>query len=172
MIPVPAIVEHAPVGRADFLGAMRQVANPVTVVATDGPAGRHGATVSAFSSVSADPPTILVCLRADSRIADLVAANSVFSVHVLSEDDAEVARIFAGQRDASQADRFAVMRKPNEDHPAIPCATTLHCRLSRIHREHSHKIFIGAVVRVDPCGRRPLIHHDGAFRRLDAETLS
>jgi flavin reductase (DIM6/NTAB) family NADH-FMN oxidoreductase RutF len=48
---------------------MRRVASSVTVVTTDGAAGRFGTTVSAFSSVSADPPTVLVCLFAQSRIA-------------------------------------------------------------------------------------------------------
>ena len=55
-------------GRDNFLQAMRRVASSVTVVTTDGPHGRHGATVSAFCSVSADPPSVLICLRADSRI--------------------------------------------------------------------------------------------------------
>ena len=55
--------------RDAYVHAMRRVASSVAVVTTDGPAGCHGATVSAFSSVSADPPTILVCLRGGSRIA-------------------------------------------------------------------------------------------------------
>ena len=46
--------------RDDFLNGMRYVANSVTVVTTDGKAGISGATVSAFSSVSADPPMVLV----------------------------------------------------------------------------------------------------------------
>ena len=67
------------VPREDFLRAMRCVASSVTVVTTDGPGGRHGATVSAFCSLSADPPSALVCLKAESRIARLVAAQPAFS---------------------------------------------------------------------------------------------
>jgi len=65
---------------------MRQVAATVTVVTTDGPSGQAGATVSAFTSLSADPPSVLVCLRADSRIARAVQDNGVFCVNVLPED--------------------------------------------------------------------------------------
>ena len=54
--------------REEFIEALRGVASSVSVVTTDGAAGRHGATVSAFCSVSADPPTLLVCLRGQSRI--------------------------------------------------------------------------------------------------------
>jgi flavin reductase (DIM6/NTAB) family NADH-FMN oxidoreductase RutF len=48
------------VARDPFIRAMRGVANSVAIVTTDGVAGRHGATVSAFCSVSADPPSVLV----------------------------------------------------------------------------------------------------------------
>ena len=64
--------------RQDFINAMRTVASSVSVVTTDGPVGRHGATVSAFCSVSADPPTLLVCLNSGSRIARTVAENGQF----------------------------------------------------------------------------------------------
>ena len=84
------------VDRDAFLAAMRQVAATVTVVTTDGLAGRAGATVSAFSSLSADPPSVLVCLRTDSRIARAVIENGAFCVNVLAEDAVEVARAFAG----------------------------------------------------------------------------
>ena len=64
---------HSDQQRTAFIHAMRGVAASVTVVTTNGKAGRRGATVSAFCSVSADPPTILVCLNKSSGIADAVA---------------------------------------------------------------------------------------------------
>ena len=82
--------------RADFVAAMRGVANSVTIVTTDGPAGRCGATVSAFASVSADPPMVLVCLHAQSTIAALAQENGVFCVNVLPEGAGELAVRFAG----------------------------------------------------------------------------
>ena len=56
------------VDRKLFTEAMRHVAQSVTVVTTKGKNGAAGATVSAFSSLSADPPSVLICLRSDSRI--------------------------------------------------------------------------------------------------------
>ncbi|MEQ9673623.1 MAG: flavin reductase family protein, partial [Roseovarius indicus] len=85
------------VPREDFISAMRRVAASVTVVTTDGPAGRAGATVSAFSSVSADPPTVLVCLHAQSRIAGFVQENKRFCVNVLPERFSDIADRFAGR---------------------------------------------------------------------------
>ena len=63
------------------------------VVTTDGPGGRYGATVSAFSSVSADPPTILVCLKSESRIARAVAVNGTLCVNVLPQGGADIAKL-------------------------------------------------------------------------------
>lgn len=63
-------VTDQPLQRDDFIAAMRQIASTVAVVTTAGPGGKHGATVSSFCSVSADPPTMLVCLHGASRIAE------------------------------------------------------------------------------------------------------
>jgi flavin reductase len=94
------------VERKNFVRAMRSVANSVAVVTTDGPAGRHGATVTAFCSVSADPPSVLVCLRIESRIAQAVTRNSMFCVNVLKDSASNIADRFAGRSDATSMDRF------------------------------------------------------------------
>ena len=52
---------------------------------------KHGANVSAFASVSADPPTVMVCLRSDSRIAKAVVQNKNFAACVLAKNTAEMA---------------------------------------------------------------------------------
>ena len=87
----PKVSERPPVKREDFIAAMRHVASSVTVVTTNGASGKHGATVSAFASVSADPPTVMVCLRSDSRIAKAVVQNKNFAACVLAKNTAEMA---------------------------------------------------------------------------------
>jgi hypothetical protein len=96
---------HA-VSRELFITGMRQVASSVAVVTTSGPAGQHGTTVSAFSSVSADPPQLLVCLRSASRIASAVAANGAFCLNILSHRNPHVAERFSGIHDSTVTDRF------------------------------------------------------------------
>jgi flavin reductase len=100
-------VGHAVVERDVFIEAMSRAVTGVTVVTTDGPAGRAGMTVSAMSSVSADPPTLLVCVNAASRTGTAIERNGVFCVNVLDSSQAAVADRFAG-RDAKTTDRFAV----------------------------------------------------------------
>jgi flavin reductase len=150
--------------REAFISAMRHVAATVTVVTTDGPAGRMGATVSAFTSLSADPPSVLVCLKADSRIAEAVRNNGVFCVNILPEDAVEVAKTFAGAFDMERPDRFhGVEVTPTDEGPILPRATAFACSLNHVVVHGSHAICIGNVAGISNAGEKPLSYLDGSF---------
>ena len=112
-----------------FIEAMRHVAQSVTVVTTQGEDGPTGATVSAFSSLSADPPSVLVCLRSDSRIGLAVGRNQVFCVNVLPEGASALAGHFAGRFDAEEPNRFG----------AIDCRHSQRASSKRRHRLRMHR---------------------------------
>ena len=151
--------------RDDFIAAMRRVAASVTVVTTDGPAGRHGATVSAFNSLSADPPSVLICLRSDSHIARVVMANACFCVNVLPEDAPDLAQRFSGAQDQEVSDRFdGIPLAPSKANcPALAGATAFHCRLEDCAAHGSHLILIGQVSLVSRGDAAPLAWMDGRF---------
>jgi len=155
-----------PAARATFIRAMRAVASSVTVVTTDGAAGRHGATVSAFCSVSADPPTVLVCLKADSRIARSVAANGAFCVNVLPRAREDIADRFAGRDDHRLSDRFEGIDCAGKPAPVIAGATAFLCRLQDSHESGTHRIFIGHVTQVLEGAAEPLAYLNGAYHRV------
>lgn len=150
--------------RQNFIDAMRQVASTVTVVTTDGPGGQMGATVSAFSSLSADPPSVLVCLKADSRIAQAVRDNGTFCVNILSEGAVEIAQRFAGAFDRDNPDRFDGLDvNITEFGPTLPRATSFTCTLRHRHVHGSHAICIGDVTGISNAGEKPLTYLSGAF---------
>ena len=157
--------------RDAFIGAMRRVATSVTVVTTDGPGGRHGATVSAFSSVSADPPTILVCLKSESRIARAVAVNGTLCVNVLPQGGADIARRFAGFDDEMVGDRFDGIDINGQRGlpPAIDGATIFCCSLKQNIVAGSHLILVGEVQEVRDGMNDPLAYLAGAFHRVVPE---
>lgn len=156
------IKELAP--REDFISAMRTVASSVTVVTTDGPAGRHGATVSAFCSVSADPPSVLVCLNSNSRIARAVAENKVFSVNVLPESQQDIADRFAGRHDNNISDRFdGIDLSGTVSTPLIAGATSFSCELEESITFGSHQIFFGLVTKAQGREIEPLTYLNGAY---------
>ncbi len=91
----PAPTDAAPAEA--FKAGMALLAGAVTIVATDGPGGRAGFTATAVCSVTADPPTLLVCVNAGSSAAPAFAANDQVTVNVLTPDQAAVAQAFGGK---------------------------------------------------------------------------
>ncbi len=154
--------------REDFIAAMRCVASSVCVVTTDGAAGRHGATVSAFSSVSADPPMVLVCLNAASRIAQQVQENGVFRVNILPAGASSIADRFAGCHDAQVPDRFDGMSISGSV-PHLAGATSLLCTLTQAVAAGTHYVCIGVVNEVDQGADLPLTYLAGRYRYLSCE---
>lgn len=164
----PASPPQNIVDRADFIKAMRSVANSVTVVTTNGVAGQHGGTVSAFCSVSADPPTVLVCLMDSSRIAQDTLRNGNFCVNVLPYSSQHIADRFAGRHDAEVADRFdGIAHEPGLDAmPIIENSTAFACQLHETMLTGSHRIFVGRVIEVKEGIPEPLIYFNGQYGRV------
>ena len=92
--------------RDRYLEAMSEAAATVSVVTTDGPAGRAGVTVSAMCSVSADPPTILVCVHHLSPACEAIRENGAFCVNVLGDEQSIISDTFAGRAPAPGGDKF------------------------------------------------------------------
>jgi flavin reductase (DIM6/NTAB) family NADH-FMN oxidoreductase RutF len=147
---------------------MRQVASSVAVVTTNGPAGRHGATVSAFSSVSADPPQLLVCLRSASRIAAAVSANDRFCLNILSHRHSHVAERFSGKHDSVVRDRFEGIdaHRHGEDWVVLSGATAFGCRMLGKLESGTHTIFLGHVDAIQISEEDPLTYLQGRYRRM------
>lgn len=168
------VVEHGltdAVDRNDFLNAMRAVANSVTVVTTDGKAGCHGGTVSAFCSVSADPPTVLVCLHGDSHIAETVAENGSFCVNILPTNNQHASDRFAGRHDDEVTDRFEGIDLESAETsdftaPILKGSTAFCCEIQEIVNSGTHRIFIGTVMSVEAGTPDPLLYFDGAYRKM------
>lgn len=90
----------------DFFEGMAKVATTVNVVTTDGAAGKGGLTVSAMSSVSADPPTLLVCIHSASHSCELIKTNRKFCVNVLRASQTALSETFAGRSMDADARHF------------------------------------------------------------------
>lgn len=152
--------------RTDFISAMRQLASGVSVVTTDGPAGRAGLTVSAMCSLSADPPALLICINRQSRAMETLRRNGVFCVNVLAIEQMDVARIFAGQDRAPGGDKFACARWDQLVTGAPAAADALavfDCRIAQGMPYGSHDILIGAVAEARMREGQPLVYANRAY---------
>lgn len=137
--------------RERFLAGMSHAASTVYVVTTDGPAGRSGVTVSAMTSVTADPPVILACVHRESPTAAAIAKNGVFCVNLLRDSQSAVADIFAGRIRTRSGDKFEgagwdtiVTGAPRVSDPLV----AFDCRLIRTETVGTHDVVFGEVAGV------------------------
>jgi flavin reductase len=151
--------------------AFAAFATGVTVVTVGGETP-HGMTANAFTSVSLDPPLVLVCVDLAARMHDVLARAEGFAVSVLAAHQEPVARHFAsGDRPAGLAQFASVSWSPGPHTGAPLIAGALawfECRRRGSYGGGDHSIFVGrlvSVVRHDHAP--PLVFFDRAFHRLE-----
>ncbi|MBD1599872.1 flavin reductase family protein [Pseudomonas typographi] len=131
-----------------FINAMGGAVTGVGIVATDGPGGRFGVTVSSMASVSAEPPMLLVCVRASSPSAQAVKANGRFTLNLLHAAQAHLADAFAGRPRTGAAYDFSdpAWVSDADQAPRLEgaCASFV-CELESAQQAGSHLILIGTV---------------------------
>ena len=151
----------------DFRDTLGRFPTGVTVVTASGPGGPAGMTTNAFSSLSLDPPLVLVCFERGSRTLPVVRDAGRFAVNVLRAGQEELARVFASKR--IHAEKFAdVTHTVDHGVPVLDGALAwVVCDLEALHPGGDHEIGVGAVTAMgnDPSGE-PLVFVDGAYRDL------
>jgi flavin reductase (DIM6/NTAB) family NADH-FMN oxidoreductase RutF len=154
------------VDQGSFLQATSQLADGIIVVTTS--AG-HAMTVSAFMSVSLEPPLVLFCAEKIARFHDAVLAAGSWAVSILAEDAEKTARWLAtGGRPLD-----GVAHHPGQvtGAPLLDGAlATLECQTAAVYDGGDHSIIVGQVVGVSSTegspSRGPLMHYAGSYRRL------
>lgn len=132
----------------DFRQAMRRVASTVNVITICVGGTPMGITATAMSSISVDPPSLLVCINRTSTMHGSMEDVSHFRVNVLHRDQEEMARMFADRR--HQALRFSEGWTVDCERPPrlVDAQAALLCRRIDHHRFGTHSIFIGQVEEV------------------------
>lgn len=155
--------------RQAFLDGMSSVATTVNVVATDGPGGRAGVTVSAMSSVSADTekPVLLVCVNDLSAGAAPIITNGAFTVNILRDDQSFVSDTFAGRYGDKGEEKFACAEwdRGVTGAPILRGAlASFDCRLVKDEIVGQHHVFFGEVQQVHLAERgRALIYANRSY---------
>ena len=162
-----AAPEHAL--RQRFLLGMSHAACTVNVVTTDGVAGRHGITVSAMVSVSADTPqpTLLICIHHKSAVANALLQNGVFCVNVLRDDQSHISDNFAGRSRVRGSAKFDCTEWTTQLTGAprvVDALVAFDCRVTASERIGSHFVVFGSVQDIFVAGGgAPLIYANRAY---------
>ncbi len=144
----------------------------VTVVTTAHGGRRAGMTASSFTSISLEPPLILVCLHKEAGTSLLLQESRHFGVSMLGEEQEALSALFAGYTELPPGvERIDTVRTvvAGSGAPLLQDAIAwMDCRVFGMHDGATHHVIIGEVLATgrqdDPAW--PLVYHNRAYRRF------
>jgi flavin reductase (DIM6/NTAB) family NADH-FMN oxidoreductase RutF len=152
---------------AQFRRACGRFATGVTIASVLDAQGKpRGLTVSSFTSVSLNPPLILICLGHRVSAIDAFRASAHFGINVLAEDQRDLAERFTRKGQ----DRFDGLkwRRGKSGVPILAgVLAAMECAVRQRITAGDHDIFVGEMVRARVARGAPLIHFASHYRRLD-----
>ncbi|MFC4949229.1 flavin reductase family protein [Pseudonocardia sp. GCM10023141] len=152
-------------GQAEFRRAVGHFASGVTVVTAERDGQQFGATISAVSSLSAEPPMVLVCLNQRLGTHAAIEASGRFTINILGEGQGGMALAFA----TAGADKFRDVAWSATDHGArlTDAIAHLSCRVVDDVEGGTHRVFVAEVTEARTgSGRGPLSYFCGRFGRF------
>jgi flavin reductase len=144
---------------------MRRAASSVAVITTAFEGRIHGMTATAMTSVSVEPPTLLVVVNRTTRTHPIIARSRRFAVNVLASGQESVAARFAAGVE-NQFEGIAHELHAAEVPIIAGAAATFACVAVEAIDVATHTIFIGEVEEARHSERPPLLYHDGRYRDL------
>lgn len=147
---------------------LRRWASGVAIVTTRAGERVAGMTATSFTSVSLEPPLVLVCADKKALTLPVLEEAGVFAVNVLADDQHELSARFAlSGNEALRFEGLACRSGPTGS-PWLPeTLAVLDCRSVATHDAGDHVIVVGEVLAAEwDEARVPLVHYDAAYRRL------
>lgn len=156
--------------------AMRQWASGIGVAAAEFDGVRHGMTVSSFTSVSMDPPLVLVSMQKDTRTHDLVLRSGAFGVTLLAADQQEISDRFAGRivGDDQRFDGVETFILETGSPLLTGGLAVFDCRLKASYDANTTTVMFGEVVAALVSDRpekelQPLLYYNQGYHQLKDE---
>jgi flavin reductase (DIM6/NTAB) family NADH-FMN oxidoreductase RutF/DNA-binding GntR family transcriptional regulator len=152
--------------QALFRDVIGRFASGVTVITTRAEDRDFGTTASAVSSLSMDPPMLLVCLNTESETQRAIHASMRFAVNILGEDQADVAYRFA-KKSGSKFVEGDIVRAPTDIPMLAQAIARLECRVREKVRAATHTVFLAEVEHASGEEGSPLTYYRGRFGRFE-----
>lgn len=165
-----AATEQEGFSSTDFRSALGVFATGVTVITSRGEEHVYGMTANAFSSLSLDPPLVLVCVISGTTGAETIEKNGSFAVNILAADQEQISRYFSWRDRPRGAEAFDEIPH-GESATGCPIiegsAGYLDCRLHAAHEAGDHVIYVGEVLALGyDSDVEPLVFHGGAYCKV------
>ncbi|MGF6771797.1 flavin reductase (DIM6/NTAB) family NADH-FMN oxidoreductase RutF [Paraburkholderia sp. GAS199] len=152
--------------QATFRQAMRRLAGGVALVSTVHEGERHGMTVTAVTSLTMEPPALVVSVNRHASAFEALVASGRFCVNLLAQSHAELAVAFSRKPDGDARFGNGAWRTGESGLPTLDgSVASITCRLHDLVEYGTHAILIGAVehLEVDTQPAAPLVYLSGQF---------
>ncbi len=149
---------------------MRTLAAAVNIITSAHSGHRYGMTATAACSVTADPPTLLVCVNKEASTHGAIVKSGVFCVNALRAEDWDLSTAFSGAQSGEGRFKSRDWTHLTTGSPVlIDALVSFDCRLGRKIAHGSHTIFLGQVEQV-LFGKKgkPLLYVDGQYGKIAA----
>ena len=157
----------------DFRHAMRRLTGGISVITAGEGRNISGMTVTSVTSLSVDPPTLIVCVNREASSWPLVKRYGFFGVNILTADQTDIAERFSGKGGLKGADRFigAPWTTGVSGVPLLADAlAAIDCEVEEVVERHSHAIIIGRVLDVTVSPRTAaLAYWQGQYVAIDRD---
>lgn len=154
---------------SEFRLALGQFATGVTVVTAERAPGRvHGMTANSFTSVSLDPPLILICVSQNAKLLPLVKQHKRFGVNILKDTQRAISEYFARTEESDEIEQSLGIcyRWTRTNIPLLADALVhLACNVVSDHLAGDHTIFVAEVQSVEIYDGEPLLYLRGNYRQ-------
>ncbi|MEO0412996.1 MAG: flavin reductase family protein [Pseudomonadota bacterium] len=152
------------VTRDDWRAAMGAFASGVTIVTSLEGDQPRGSTVSAFTSVSLDPPLLLICVDKSNPLHAPLLQAGFFGVHILGADQGDLGMRFAVPPVETRFDNLDFTCHEGGAPHIVSAPVFIDCETQQVHEAGTHHIFIGRGVRImNGPEQPPLVYHKGGF---------
>jgi flavin reductase (DIM6/NTAB) family NADH-FMN oxidoreductase RutF len=161
------------VSAGDFRSAMRHLTGGVSVITTGRGNDITGMTVTSVSSLSVDPPALIVSVNRESSSWPVLRRHGVFGVNILTSDQLDIAERFAGKGGLKGADRFSGAQwftRASGVSLLAGALAAIDCEVEDIIERHSHAIVIGRVLDMQLSSRTAaLAYWQGQYIAIDRD---
>jgi flavin reductase (DIM6/NTAB) family NADH-FMN oxidoreductase RutF len=149
-----------------FRSVLGRFSTGVTIMTARDDTSDHGMTVSAFASLSLEPPLILMCVAHDATMAPVITKATDFVVNILSDSQEALSRRFSSKLD----DRFAGIGFTRGERDIVILDDVLawmECHIVDRHVAGDHTIIVGGVDRAGVRDARPLLYYRSGYAQLE-----
>lgn len=157
-----------PIDKNELRRVMGHFATGVTIITTVSASGQmHGLTANAFTSVSLEPPLLLISVDKKAESYPCFEQSKVFTVNILSDSQEALSRKFAVTGTGSDKFTGVAFRAGGNGAPIILGAIAhIECRLYASYEGGDHTLFLGEILEAETREGKPLLFYRGGYRGI------